>query len=156
VHGRVLVWQPDRVRAARPGDRRGRAGGTGTAPWHPGPATGRFPLALTLKWTDRFDAARDLLRSLYSEHGEHGDEGSLAPVLFHLGELECWAGNWEIATGLADEGHELESRTGQAIADMRALTLDAMVEACREMWRLLARKGRPVWLFPSRLMTLPP
>jgi hypothetical protein len=37
----------------------------------------------------------------------------------------------ETATRLADEGHELESRTGQALADMGALTLDAMVEACR-------------------------
>ena len=98
---------------------------------HPGMATGRFPLALTLKWTDRFDAARELLRSLYTEHSEHGDESSLAPVLFHLGELECWAGNWETAARLAEESHELGSRAGQASADMRALTLDAMVEACR-------------------------
>jgi DNA-binding CsgD family transcriptional regulator len=98
---------------------------------HPGMATGRFPLALTLKWTDRFDAARDLLRSLYTVHSEHGDEGSLPPVLFHLGELELWAGNWETATRLADECHELASRTGQAVADRRALLLEAMVEACR-------------------------
>jgi hypothetical protein len=35
---------------------------------HPGMTTGRFPLALTLKWTDRFDDARGLLRSVYREH----------------------------------------------------------------------------------------
>jgi DNA-binding CsgD family transcriptional regulator len=109
---------------------------------HPGVATGRFPLALTLKWTDRFDAARDLLRSLYTVHGEHGDEGSLLPVLFHLGELELWAGNWEAATRLADECHELASRTGQAVADRRALTLEAMVEACRGNVTAARSKGQ--------------
>ncbi len=38
----------------------------GTAPevQHPGIATGRLPLALTLKWTDDFDRARQLLESL--------------------------------------------------------------------------------------------
>jgi DNA-binding CsgD family transcriptional regulator len=109
---------------------------------HPGMATGRFPLALTLKWTDRFDAARDLLRSLYTVHGEHGDEGALPPVLFHLGELEFWAGNWETATRLADECHELASRTGQAVADRRALTLEAMVEACRGNVAVAHSKGQ--------------
>jgi DNA-binding CsgD family transcriptional regulator len=109
---------------------------------HPGVATGRFPLALTLKWTDRFDAARDLLRSLYTVHGEHGDEGSLPPVLFHLGELELWAGNWQTATWLAGECHELASRTGQAVADRRALLLEAMVEACRGNVAAARSKGQ--------------
>jgi AAA ATPase domain len=115
---------------------------------HPGVATGRFPLALTLKWTDRFDAARDLLRSLHTVHGEHGDEGALAPVLFHLGELEYWAGNWETATRLAGECHELASRTGQAVADRRALTLEAMVEACRGNVAVARSRGRPAWFCP--------
>jgi DNA-binding CsgD family transcriptional regulator len=109
---------------------------------HPGVATGRFPLALTLKWTDRFDAARDLLRSLHTVHGEHGDEGSLAPVLFHLGELEYWAGNWQTAARLADECHELASRAGQAVADRRALVLEAMVEACRGNVAVARSKGQ--------------
>ena len=109
---------------------------------HPGMATGRFPLALTLKWTDRFDAARDLLRSLYTVHGEHGDEGALPPVLFHLGELEYWAGNWQTATRLAGECHELASRTGQAVADRRALVLEAMVEACRGNAAVARSKGQ--------------
>jgi DNA-binding CsgD family transcriptional regulator len=109
---------------------------------HPGMATGRFPLALTLKWTDRFDDARDLLRSLYTEHGEHGDEGSLLPVLFHLGELEFWAGNWETATRLAEECHELASRTGQAVADRRAFMLEAMVETCRGNVAVARSKGQ--------------
>lgn len=109
---------------------------------HPGWATGRFPLALTLKWMDRFAAARDLLRSLYAEHTGHGDEGSLAPVLFHLCELECWAGNWGTAADLAAESHGLGSRTGQAMAAFRALILEAMVEASRGNVETARSKGR--------------
>jgi DNA-binding CsgD family transcriptional regulator len=105
----------------------------GTAPVleHPGPGTGRFPLALTLKWTDRFDAARELFHSLRSEHSERGDVGPLAAVLFHLGELEFWAGNWETAECVAEQGRELASRTGQAGAEARALNLEATIAACR-------------------------
>ena len=125
VHGRVHTGLLDRAFAV---DQR-----VGPAPLleHPGMTTGRFPLALTLKWMDRFAAARDLLRSVYREHSDHGDEGSLAPVVFVLGELECWAGDWDTARRLADEGHELASRTGQAVAERMALTLDAMLQARR-------------------------
>lgn len=98
---------------------------------HPGMGTGRLPLAITLRWADRFDDARDLLRSLYREHLEHGDEGSLTAVLFGLGELECWAGDWQAARRLADEGHEVARRTGQAVTERVSLALEAMVEACQ-------------------------
>lgn len=96
---------------------------------HPGMGTGRLPLAMTLRWADRFDEARDLLRALHREHLEHGDEGSLTPVLFGLGELECLAGDWRTARRLADEGHELARRTGQAVTERVSLALEAMVEA---------------------------
>jgi len=96
---------------------------------HPGPGNGRFPLAATLKWTDRFDAARELLRSLHEEHAEQGDEGALAVVLFHLGELECWAGNWATAARLAEQSRQLGERTAQAGILRRAGTLQAMVGA---------------------------
>lgn len=105
----------------------------GTAPQlpHPGIAAGRLPLALTLKWTDDFGRARSLLESLHRQHLEHGDEGALAPVLFHLGELECWAGNWQEAARLAEQSHDLATRAGQGVAERRALTLDAMVASYR-------------------------
>jgi DNA-binding CsgD family transcriptional regulator len=96
---------------------------------HPGPGTGRFPLAMTLKWTDRFDAARELFRSLYDEHSAQGDEAALAVVLFHLGELECWAGDWPAALQLADRCEELGARTAQNGIQRRAITLHAMVDA---------------------------
>lgn len=97
---------------------------------HPGMGTGRLPLAVTLKWMDRFDEARALLASLYRDHVERGDEGALTAVLFGLGELECWAGNWLEARRLADEGHAVAERTGQAVTELVARSLEAMVDAC--------------------------
>jgi DNA-binding CsgD family transcriptional regulator len=95
---------------------------------HPGMGTGRLPLAITLKWMDRFAEARDLLTSLYRDHVEHGDEGSLTPVLFGLGELECWTGNWEAARRYAGEAHAVAARIGQPITERIALSLDSMVD----------------------------
>ncbi len=105
--------------------------GPAPLPEHPGIITGRLALAVTLKWADRFEEARALLRSLRRDHLENGDEGSLAPVLFQLGELECWAGDWQAGTALAVEAHEVASRTGQTTAERLALTLEASVQAHR-------------------------
>ncbi|MGE5460190.1 MAG: tetratricopeptide repeat protein, partial [Solirubrobacterales bacterium] len=98
---------------------------------HPGMGTGCLPLAVTLKWMDRFDDARELFHGLHRDHLEHGDEGALAPVLFGLGELECWAGDLGTADRLADECHALASRAGQPIAERIGLMLGSMVDACR-------------------------
>jgi DNA-binding CsgD family transcriptional regulator len=98
---------------------------------HPGWGAVRFPLAMTLKWMDRYDTARDLLQSLLTAYTDRGDEGSLAGVLFHLGELEWLTGNWDVVARFVDEGHELASRTGQGVAETRALTLETMVQASR-------------------------
>ena len=98
---------------------------------HPGLGTGRLPLALVLKFSDRFDDARDLLRALYAEHVEHGDETALPPVLFALGELACWTGDLDEAARLGAEVRTLAARTGQAVVDARAVVLDAMVAVRR-------------------------
>ena len=98
---------------------------------HPGWGAGRFRLAMTLKWMDRYDIARDLLQSLLTDYTDRGDEGSVAGVIFHLGELEWWTGNWNVAARFVDESHELASRTGQGVAETRALGLEAMVESSR-------------------------
>lgn len=102
-----------------------------TRPHHTAIAGGRLTLALALKWTDNFDKARELLEALHSEHVQHGDEGALVPVLFHLGELECWSGNWNTAARLAEHCHELALRSDQAVAELRGMTLDTMVACFR-------------------------
>jgi len=99
---------------------------------HPGLATGRFPLAAMLKFSGRLEEARALLGTERVERLEHGDEQSLPPVLFALGELEWWAGNHDEAARLAVEIHDVGARTGQSVVDARAVTLAAMVGAQRE------------------------
>jgi DNA-binding CsgD family transcriptional regulator len=98
---------------------------------HPAIASGRLTLAVTLKWTDNFDEARAMLAALRTEHIEHGDEAALTPVLLHLGELECWSGDWRTAARVAAECHELAVRSDQAVAELRAMTLDSMVACSR-------------------------
>jgi DNA-binding CsgD family transcriptional regulator len=104
---------------------------TAPPPIDPAIASGRLTLALALKWTDNFDHAREMLEALHTEHAEHGDEAAITPVLFHLGELEYWSGNLEAAARAAKECHELAIRSGQAVAELRAMTLDAMVACFR-------------------------
>jgi DNA-binding CsgD family transcriptional regulator len=49
--------------------------------------------AVMLKYSDHFSTARDLLEQLRAGMTDEGREGIVAPVLFQLAELECWAGN---------------------------------------------------------------
>jgi DNA-binding CsgD family transcriptional regulator len=98
---------------------------------HPAIASGRLTLAVTLKWTDNFEEAREMLAALRAEHMVHGDEAALTPVLFHLGELECWSGDWQAGARLAAECHELAVRGDQAVAELRAMTLDSIVACSR-------------------------
>jgi DNA-binding CsgD family transcriptional regulator len=48
--------------------------------------------ALMLKYADRFGFARELLEHLLRTMEAEQGEGIVAPVLFHLAELECWTG----------------------------------------------------------------
>ena len=98
---------------------------------HPGWGSGRVQLAMVLKWSNRFDLARFLLRSLLTAFTERGDEGSLDTVLFHLGELELWAGNWQIVTDFCAAAEDLEARTGQAVVERRTQLLSAMLDEVR-------------------------
>jgi DNA-binding CsgD family transcriptional regulator len=100
-------------------------------PDHPAIASGRLTLALTMKWTDNFDEAHEMLQVLREEHVAHGDEAALTPVLFHIGELECWCGEWQAAASVARELHDVGVRSEQPVAELRALTLDTMVACFR-------------------------
>ncbi len=72
---------------------------------------------LVLKWSDRLDEARLRLADRCRHGIDRGDEASLPFLLYHLSELECWAGNWDAAEeyalqacGVADESHQLTMR----------------------------------------------
>ena len=83
------------------------------------------------KYSDDFAAARAAVVALIAELRERNEEGLLAPALFQAGELECWAGNLDLAARYALEVHEVAERAAQPIMQTRQLYLDALVDAYR-------------------------
>jgi DNA-binding CsgD family transcriptional regulator len=79
---------------------------------------------LILKWCDRLDEARLKLADGYRNGIGRGDEASLPFLLYHFSELECWAGNWDVAEEYALEACRAadEGRQGS----MRPATLYAL------------------------------
>ena len=78
------------------------------------PSLGR---GIVLKWCDRLDEARPGLADRYRNRIACGDEASAPFLLYHLSELECWAGNWDAAEEyaleacrVADESHQYAMR----------------------------------------------
>jgi len=76
-----------------------------------------------LKWSDDFDRARILFKRILTLT-EGRDESVRAPVLFHLAEMECWAGDLDLAAVYAEECEKAVLHTGQQ--GYRRLSLVAM------------------------------
>ena len=77
-----------------------------------------------LKYVDDFAGARTLLEAALSQAVQEGDESSMPNELMHLAQLECWSGNWALASRYADESFELAEQGGQSFGGppaMRAL-----------------------------------
>jgi DNA-binding CsgD family transcriptional regulator len=101
-------------------------------PVRPAPLLSRGMVwASMLKWADQFEAARSGFEELHRRMLERGDEASLAFLLSNLSELECWAGNWELAARYAAEGERLAALTGQGTMVSANLYAKALVEAHR-------------------------
>jgi ATP/maltotriose-dependent transcriptional regulator MalT len=79
---------------------------------------------LILKWSDQLDEARSSLADRYRHGIEHGDEAALPVLLYHLSELECWAGNWDAAEEYAAEACRVADESRQHT--MRPATLYAL------------------------------
>lgn len=122
---------------------------------HPGWGAGRVSLGMALKWAGRLDAARELLRWVLNEYTDRGDEGSLTPVVFHLGELEVWAGNWQVAAELCRASRELGSRPGQDVAETRGLLVEAMLHECRGDVAAARFKGKQCVDIAERFSDMP-
>jgi class 3 adenylate cyclase/DNA-binding CsgD family transcriptional regulator/exonuclease VII small subunit len=86
--------------------------------------------AMILRWSDRFARARDRLKELRDRRLERHEKAVIAPVLFTLGELECWAGNWDTAEEYAEECRQVVLRWGGE-SDEWFLTVEATVAALR-------------------------
>jgi DNA-binding CsgD family transcriptional regulator len=100
--------------------------------------TGRLPLygpslvkGVILKWSDRLDEARVVLANQYQNTLDRGDESSLAFLLYHFSELECWAGNWDTAEEYALEARRVAEESRQQTIRPATLSSLALVRAHR-------------------------
>ena len=107
-------------------------------------------LAQWLKYVDDFAGSRARLERALSESVAVGDESSMPNELMHLAQLECWSGNWPLASRYATESVELAEQSGQGFGGppaMRAL-IDAHlgnVDAARSIEKHLAgAEGTPL------------
>ncbi|HEV8462735.1 MAG TPA: LuxR C-terminal-related transcriptional regulator [Gaiellaceae bacterium] len=71
-----------------------------------------FKLGQWLRYVDDFDGARRHLDIAEHAAVDEGDDSSLFNILLNRTLLECWSGNWELASELADRTHERFSLTG--------------------------------------------
>jgi DNA-binding CsgD family transcriptional regulator len=83
-----------------------------------------------LKWSDDFPRARVLFKRALSEI-EGRDESLRAPVLFHLAEMEVWAGDWLLAAVYLRECDRSVLHSGQRSYVCLPLTAEAMLRCCR-------------------------
>jgi DNA-binding CsgD family transcriptional regulator len=84
--------------------------------WRP-----RFLEGFMRKAAGDLDAARSLFEALHVLLREHGDEASMPFLLYHMSELEAWAGNVPLAARYADEALEMAERNGQPMIQAAAL-----------------------------------
>jgi DNA-binding CsgD family transcriptional regulator len=84
---------------------------------------------MLLEWAGDLDAARSTLTALRDTVLARGDEHTLGYVAHHLGQVECLAGNWELASRYADECVEITVQTAQEEPRAFALTIKALVDA---------------------------
>lgn len=86
---------------------------------------------LVLKWSDRLDEARPMLADQYRDGIDGGDEASMPFLLYHLSELECWAGNWAVAEDYALEACRIADESCQHTIRPATLYSLALVRAHR-------------------------
>jgi DNA-binding CsgD family transcriptional regulator len=82
-----------------------------------------------LKYIDEFAGSRAKLEEALAQAGQEGDESSTPNVLMHLAQLECWSGNWPLASRYAEESFELAEQVAQNFGGPPAVR--ALVDAHR-------------------------
>ena len=93
----------------------------------PGASSPRSHVAKVVMDNDGHDEARELLTLLLDESMEAGDLNSASTHLFHLAELDLWAGDWPGAIGHAEGSLQLRQHLDQPRAP---LYVEAMARAC--------------------------
>ncbi|MGQ0670972.1 MAG: helix-turn-helix transcriptional regulator [Actinomycetota bacterium] len=88
-----------------------------------------FCLAQLLKYSGELDAARTRFRALLDHALERGQENPVPVLLYHLAELECWAGDWDAASRYAEECLAPARQTGMAFYQTMVHYAKALVDA---------------------------
>jgi DNA-binding CsgD family transcriptional regulator len=86
-------------------------------------------LAVALLWTDGHDEASSMLRQLYEDTLERGDEGSMPHLLSQLALAERLAGRWRDAATIAEDAIAAAEQTGQATWHTYSLGVRALMRA---------------------------
>jgi len=92
-----------------------------------GASSPRSHLAKVVMDNDGHDEAREILTLLLAETMETGDLYAASTHLFHLAELDVWAGDWLGAIKHAEESLQLRQHLDQSGAP---LYVEAMARAC--------------------------
>ncbi|MDP9343396.1 MAG: tetratricopeptide repeat protein [Actinomycetota bacterium] len=103
-----------------------------------------YTRAQLLVYTERFDTARSAFLGLLEQSQERGQEHPIPMLLYHLAELECWAGNWDVAERHARASLDAALQTGLDFYRSMALYANALVDALRgrvEQARSAAMQG---------------
>jgi DNA-binding CsgD family transcriptional regulator len=88
-----------------------------------------FAHAVCLTQADRFDEARGLFEETLQAALDEGDESSLANVLAHLADLECWTGNWATAEHYALESWQAAEQVGHRAWRTVQLYVQSLLDA---------------------------
>jgi DNA-binding CsgD family transcriptional regulator len=86
-------------------------------------------VAQLLKFTDRLDDARRMFTELLGDAAAHGVEGAIPQFRYHLAELECRAGNWDVAMEHARESRAAAQRIHMGAMSAQGHFAVGLVEA---------------------------
>jgi DNA-binding CsgD family transcriptional regulator/exonuclease VII small subunit len=86
---------------------------------------------LQLLWAGELDKARQELRQELTGYERLGRYVVRAELLTYLAEVECRAGNWEVAAGHAQEAHDIDVESGWVLGQGHTLFPKALVAALR-------------------------
>jgi DNA-binding CsgD family transcriptional regulator len=86
---------------------------------------------LQLLWAGHLDASRDVLQQELAGFEERGRYLVRDELLCYLAEVECRAGNWDVAARHAEEAYEIDVESGRLLGRGHTLFPKALVEAHR-------------------------
>ena len=101
--------------------------GIGTTGYTPS----RACYGLQLLWAGRLNASRDVLQQELTRLEDRGRYLVRDELLTYLAEVECRAGNWDIAARHAEEAYEIDIESGRSLGRGHTLFPKALVEAHR-------------------------